>query len=267
VIQFSRPFAAIRKDPRWVRKVLIASAVNLVPYVGAVAVIGWEMEYLRRVAWGADEELPEWKDWGRLALRGLWAFVAMLPYSLAISLIVVPVMMLLIASTVAWLISSGEPSPMQVMVFVGVVTLGSLGLTLGSSYLVTPLSFSAIARVALYDRLEAGFEFKEIWRRLRLAPAETQRAWLYTTALGFALVLPAMLLMMVPYGVIAWMALANGVPDPAGLGAASLIATVAIPLGYVVVSLVGVIGGLANNHWWGSQARVAYGLEHPEQPR
>jgi hypothetical protein len=222
---------------------------------------------LTRVGWGRVAQLPEWKDFGRLAWRGLWAFVAMLPYSLVVSVIAVPVMVALLAAGVAWLVANGDPTTTQVMVFLLVAVGGSMGLMLGSSYLVTPLSFSAIARVALYDRLEAGFEFKEIWRRVRLARAETARAWLYTTTLGFAIVLPATLLAMTPYALIAWLSAGGDRFDQGAVAITSLAATVLAPLAYLVVSFVGVVVGLANQHWWGTQARVAYGLADAKQPR
>ncbi len=65
----------------------------LIPYLGIVWMLGWEMQYQRNVAWGDDERIPSWSDFTGQALLGLKAYVAVLPYSLAISVITMPPLM------------------------------------------------------------------------------------------------------------------------------------------------------------------------------
>jgi len=63
MLDYSSPFAFVFKDPRWWRKLLVASLLTCT-LVGAAPVLGWTIEVVRRVALGVEPALPEFKDWG-----------------------------------------------------------------------------------------------------------------------------------------------------------------------------------------------------------
>jgi hypothetical protein len=263
MVEFARPFVAIRKDPRWLRKIALGALINLIPYFGMVAVVGWSMEYLRRVAWGSDEELPEWAGLGKHALRGLWAFVAILPYSMLAGVIATPIIIaVVIGSTIpiATAASGGEPfGGLTPWWFVGIVAATIIP-TFILSYAITPISFGAITRVALYDRLEAGFEFAEIWAKVRASRQTLLRAWGFSTLLGVLVTLPMIAVGFVPM-VISMSMVGPGSRGDAAALVAPLLLMVAMPVVYALLSVVGMVTGVASYHYWGRHAAAAYGLE------
>jgi hypothetical protein len=263
VVEFARPFAAIRRDPRWLRKIALGALVNLVPYVGPVAVMGWSVEYMRRVAWGRDEELPEWSGIGKHALRGLWAFVAVMPYSAVVAVIATPVIMVLAVATTIPISLSGPDASAQ---FAGLAPwwfLSILGATMAPtfvlSYAITPLTMSAVARVALYDRLEAGFEFREIFGSMKASRSTLLRAWGFSTLLGVLVTIPATALGLLPMVASVSVLSAGSADDPALVVA--LLSLVAMPVGYAVLSVVGMVTGIASYHYWGRHAGAVYRLD------
>jgi hypothetical protein len=263
VVEFARPFVAMRKDPRWLRKIGLGALINLVPYVGMVAVMGWNLEYMRRVAWGHDEELPEWSDVGKYAMRGLWAFLAVLPYSLLVSVVVTPIIVVVaIATSIPMAIGASDAGAQ----FAGLAPwwfLALLGATMVPtfvlSYAITPLTMSAVARVALYDRLEAGFEFGEIWKSMKASRATLMRAWGFSVLLGLIVSVPAALFSLVPIA-LSMSALGSGVGGDFAMLVA-LASTVLMPVCYALLSLIGMVTGVASYHYWGRHAAAAYGLE------
>jgi hypothetical protein len=265
MVEFARPFIAMRKDPRWLRKIALGALINLIPYFGMVAVVGWSVEYLRRVAWGEDERLPEWSGIGKHALRGLWAFVAVLPYSLVAGVISTPIILAVVFGSTASLVagvaaSGGEPfGGLTPWWFVGIVA-ATVVPTFVLSYAITPISFGAMTRVALYDRLEAGFEFAEIWARMKTSRSTLLRAWGFSALLGVLVTLPMTAVAFVPMAVSMSMIGAGARGDATAL-VAPLLLMVAMPVVYAALSLVGMVTGVASYHYWGRHAAAAYALE------
>ncbi len=69
------------KDPDWVRKLLIASLITLIPVVGWFFVFGWSLEVARRVIKGEGQSLPE-IDMARDLVRGVEGFIINIVYNL-----------------------------------------------------------------------------------------------------------------------------------------------------------------------------------------
>ncbi|TLM98571.1 MAG: DUF4013 domain-containing protein, partial [Actinobacteria bacterium] len=85
-MEVGRAFSAPFKDPKWFQKALLGVVFAWIPLVN-LAVVGWGMEYLRRVANGRDEELPGWDAFGDYWARGLGFSVAAAIYYLPAGLI------------------------------------------------------------------------------------------------------------------------------------------------------------------------------------
>lgn len=256
MIDFKRPFVAMRKDPAWVRKILIAALVNLIPYVGMFAVSGWGLEYMRRVAWGDDEHLPEWKPFEPHLMRGFYAFVGILPLSMLLSVVTVPMSMSLVAPVMLIPVLGAERVWLAVALF-AVLFVAMFASMLAAGWLIVPLTESIYAQIALYERLEAAFQYKDMWRRLRTSSPAMRRAWWYTVVLGIAIGIPLLLVAAAPLAAVAFL-----LQGDVSLGAALWVAVAfaVSSLAYLALSAASVVTGLATYHYWGRWARVAYGL-------
>jgi hypothetical protein len=68
----------------WVKKLVIAVAMSLIPWLGLIVLTGYALDVLRNLNRGAPDPLPEWTgdDFSRWLGRGLGLSVAMLTYLL-----------------------------------------------------------------------------------------------------------------------------------------------------------------------------------------
>ena len=257
MLDYRRALVAFTKDPEWKRKLGVGVLVSLIPYVGMVWLTGWEMEYQRNVAWGQDESLPDWSGFSRQALLGLKGFVAVLPYSLILSVFLTPAIMI-VPATGAFVADSGNAFGM-LTIYLAVTFLSTTALTL----LLIPFISSTMLRVSLYGTYEAGFQFKEVWRLMREFRAELLRAWGYAVlnmaiSLGF---------MVVYFGTLAVMMM--GLPGGweqkiLGVFALGFVGYIAyIPLALALSFVL----RLANMHLFGRYGRIAYRLDEAAQER
>jgi hypothetical protein len=68
-----RAFAYCLEGEAW-RRLAIGGLVNAVPVVGACWASGYALAVMRRAA-GGEDDLPEWRGWGRLFVEGLAYYV------------------------------------------------------------------------------------------------------------------------------------------------------------------------------------------------
>ncbi|MBI3763140.1 MAG: DUF4013 domain-containing protein [Chloroflexi bacterium] len=80
-MDYGKAFSYTFEDKDWIKKLLIAGVVAIVPIVN-FAVLGWLVEIIRRVSQGEAELLPDWSRFGELFKRGFMAFVIVLVYLL-----------------------------------------------------------------------------------------------------------------------------------------------------------------------------------------
>ncbi len=91
------------KDPDWVRKLLLASLITLIPVVGWVFVFGWSLEVSRQVIKGDGHALPE-IDLARDLVRGLEGFIINLVYNLPAIVVSAGMTFLLIFTSAVFII-------------------------------------------------------------------------------------------------------------------------------------------------------------------
>jgi hypothetical protein len=256
VIDYRRAFAAIRKDPLWKRKLALGVLIQLIPYVGTVWMLGWEMEYQRNVAWGNDEHLPDWSSFSTQALLGVKALVAALPYSLVACMLIFPSVMT--AAVVSVAADSGDvPRWLGIAALIG----GSFVMPLALMLLILPLSGSAMLRVALYGTIESGLQFKEIFRLMRERKRELLRAWGFSV-LNIAILLGAMVVFSSLVGLLVIL-----VPGPTELRVVAmlLLGTAAYFVCMFLSMALSLYLGLATMHFFGSYGRAAYRLDERQE--
>jgi hypothetical protein len=252
VVDYRKGFAAIRKDPKWMRKIALGVLIALIPYVGQVWMLGWELEYQRNVAWGHDERLPSWSNFSGQVMQGLRAYVAILPYSLALCFVIIPA-----ALVVPILVSMAGPSDSAGVALGVTLGVGVAVVIMGLTVLIMPLTGSVMLRVALYATFESGFQLKDTWRLMRENKIDLRRAWGFSS-INLGISLGAMVLYF--GGVALVMVL---IPGPF---AQKALAVALLGLGAYVVYIffalaLGICLGLANMHYFGSYGRAAYRLD------
>jgi hypothetical protein len=188
-IDFGRAFQFYFEDPDWLRKTLIGGGLYLAGLIGLVLlgagllliamVSGYTMRVMQRAYAGDPRPLPEWEDYGGLLRDGLKLMLLSLAYSAIFT--GVPTVLILVLGAVAGAMDSAAVH--------GLVALVSLLLWLVVMLLSLGLSVympSAIARMTLYQRLGAGFEFKENLALIRRNPANYFVAFLISILAGLA---------------------------------------------------------------------------------
>lgn len=81
-MNYGRAFSFVQEDPEWLKKLVIAALVFLIPVVGQLAVAGWSLEIMRRVISDEPELLPDWSDFGKYLGNGFKELVVGIVYAL-----------------------------------------------------------------------------------------------------------------------------------------------------------------------------------------
>lgn len=256
MVEYRSAFGAIRRDPHWKRKLALGVLISLIPYLGTVWMLGWEMQYQRNVAWGDGNRIPEWSDFTGQALLGLKAFLAVLPYSMVVSAITTP---LLMAGTFFFaLAADSDPASAGMALAIGLVVWFILLMAL--TIAIMPLTGSVMLRVSLYGTLDSGFQLKETWRLMREEKSSLLRAWGFST-LNIGITYGAML----AFGALV-AALAVLAVRAQSLTALIVAAVVAPPTCLLAVMALSLYLGLANMHFFGAYGRIAYRLDKVGEP-
>ena len=79
-------FSYMFKDEDWIKKILIGGVVGFIPIVN-FASIGYMVQIIRNVRDGQALPLPEWDEFGKLFMDGLWVFLIFLVWSIPIILV------------------------------------------------------------------------------------------------------------------------------------------------------------------------------------
>jgi len=258
VVEYRKAFAAVRNDPNWKRKIAVGALIALIPYVGMVWLWGWQMQYQRRVAWGDDTHISGWADFRGQALLGLKILVAILPYSLALSVVMTPPLMAGIFRFGAAAPSDPASSSLALAGGMAVWFIVFMGLTI----LLIPLTSSVMLRVALFGTIESGFQLKEIWRLMRENKTDLRRAWGFST-LNIGISYAAMITFFAFIGLV--MALVPG-SDAVKVIAVIVLGIVAYFAYMFFGTALSIYLGLVNMHLFGSYGRAAYGLQEAPRP-
>lgn len=243
-------------DPAWLKKCALGALINMIPYVGAVWVVGYGLHYQRAVALGGGAALPEWKHFEPQVKTGFYAIVVGLVYSLPLGVITGAVAVVAIAGALvgiaateelAWLLAAGAAG-FAAFMFLSVL----YGIVLWPVY----------AHVELHDTIGSGFEFAEILSRARANKTAFWTAARRAIVLGLLSTGIAVISMIVGFGLAALLAF-DVLPEEL-LGLSSLVMTPIQLVFGVIVGLVSVPIAFASNRLWGQYARIAYDLAPAE---
>lgn len=90
-MDFGKAITFVMDDENWISKVVIGSIVLLITSFTLIPfpiLIGYQIGVMRNVANGEKNPLPEWNDWGKFFMDGLYVMIAYLVYTLPAWLLV-----------------------------------------------------------------------------------------------------------------------------------------------------------------------------------
>jgi len=161
-LAFSYPF----QDQDWLKKLGIAGLLLIIPLVGGFAVLGWGLEITRRVIrHDTPLLLPEWNEFGKYIVDGLYIYLISIIYSIPI------IIFSSIIGGGGGLLGqnqgSGGGDPISIVVWI-LLVCGSclIFLYLILFSLVIP---AAIANFAVKGNLGAAFAFGELFGIIKSA--------------------------------------------------------------------------------------------------
>jgi hypothetical protein len=252
-MDIGRPFKAIFRDPRWFSKMLLQAVFMFIPIVN-FATSGFTLEYQKHVAYGRDEQLPEWGDFGKHWVAGFLIFVAGLIYALPMIVII----MLGVAMIVGGAVSGSEDAT------AGGVLCGTMLIVVAS--IVYGIALAAILPAAMTNynnSREFGdfFRIGEIWSRLR------DNAGAYFGAYGMGLVInfavsfittPITYLFMAIGGAVFAVGIEAGGEEAAPAAFCGFFLLMMV--GYLITIALYVPVGFIWFHYFGQYMAKAYGL-------
>ena len=150
-------FSYMFKDEDWIKKILIGGVVGIIPIVNFAA-IGYMIQIIRNVRDGQALPLPEWDEFGKYFVDGLWIFLIFLVWSIPIILVAC-----LQGIGTAVLAEASEDAANAFGVisacFSCVIVLWAL--------LIAAVSPAILVRYAEIGEFMAGFQFSEILNIIR----------------------------------------------------------------------------------------------------
>ena len=169
---FARSWALITQEKGWWKPVLLLGLASLIPIVGPLAVLGYCLEWSRRVAWGSTEAPARRANVGTSLSSGWRGFVVLAGWAIAQSIvgaIVAKVPGLGSLLSFAWNIFS---------IFLGM------------------LFMAAAVRATIYRDFKAGYRAKTIWEMGSRDATGLCRIWLIKLVAGLAMGVVALIVML-----------------------------------------------------------------------
>ena len=152
---FARAWALLTHEKGWWKPVLICMVASLVPIVGPMAVLGYLVEWSRRIAWGGTEGPSRRVKVGDLLRSGWRAFVVIGGWGIA-----------------SWVVTS----------VIGKVSSGFVYEVLSFVWTVISVFLSmvfmvAAVRATIYQSFVAGYRMPTLWKMATEDPVGLVRIW------------------------------------------------------------------------------------------
>ncbi len=249
-----RPFKAIFKDPRWVSKMLLQGLLTLVPIVN-FATSGYVLQYEKNVAYGRDEQLPEWSDFGKHWVAGFLVFVAGLIYALPLIVIIMLGVALIVGGAV-----SGQEETTAMGILCGTMLIMVVSIVYGLALAV--IMPAAMTNYNLRREFGDFFRIGEIWGHIK----DNAGAYFGAYGMGFVvnfavsfITTPIIYVFMALGGVVMAISVQAG---GEGAGAAGGVCGFFLltMVGYLVLVLLYVPVAFIWYHYFGQYMAKAYGL-------
>lgn len=156
----------ISNSPGWFGKLCLLALVNFIPIFGQIVTFGYFYGWAREIAWGVHAPMPAkifCNDDGKFWKRG-W-FILVLVFAFAL----IPCIVMGIGSAMSGAGYYGVAAGAKGAAGAALGSVGSLLYFVGllGAIFMCLLAWIGSMRVAIYDRLSAGFQFGKIWKMFR----------------------------------------------------------------------------------------------------
>ena len=175
-MDIGRAFAFVTEDEEWLKKILIGGLIIWIPIIGQLAIYGYTFETARNVAQGHPRPLPDWTDFGNKLMKGLYAIIIQIAYSLPVIILSCVLLLPLV------LLPQSEETAVAgtLVLFCLVPVIIVLSIAIGFITLV------AQTRYVQTDTLSAAFEFRTVFRIVRESFSDWIMLFLTTILAGLA---------------------------------------------------------------------------------
>ena len=194
----------VTEDERWVNKVIILLIVSFFSWLifPIFFLIGYAIGITRNVKDGVEKPLPEWEDWGKLFMDGLYIFIAQFVYTLPF-LIIACIATVATGGLGALADSGGSSDAMGALFGVTGLIIGCLGfLYMLALVFISPAII--IQYVLQHDEFGACFRFGDVFSIARESIANILIVILVTMGIAFAVSAVTGILSLIPC--IGWIA-------------------------------------------------------------
>lgn len=196
-MNIAKAFTYITEDERWVNKLLIALIVTFFAFlfIPIFFLIGYSVAITRNVRAGVEKPLPEWDDWGKLFMDGLYIFIAQFVYTL-------PFWLLMCIAAVATgglgavVDSGGNPDAIAAVIGTTGLIIGCLGFLFAVAlFFISP---AIMVQYVIHDDFGACFRFGEVLGIARQSIADILIVFLATFGAGMAITVVSGVLAIIP---------------------------------------------------------------------
>lgn len=247
----------VLSDPAWLKRAVIGAGIMLIPYVGMIWLMGYCLLYMLQVAEHHRDGLPEWKHAEAQIRAGLFPFLVGIVYSIPLAIILSAFAVVGVAAGII-LLASSEAVLWAIVVFAALFLVTMLvSLAWGA------VLYPTYVHVTIKGDFASGFQFGEIWRRVKRASSAYWTAYVRTLALGLLSATASMLIMGALVGAVAFIGWQVMSEETFAMLGGLLIYPVQLAA-TVLAGLISVPVMFATYRIWAGYARAAYWTETGE---
>jgi hypothetical protein len=163
-MDFGKAFSYQFEDQDWIKKILIAAVIPLIPIIGSLIVAGWGVEITKRVIHREPVPLTDWTDFGGYLGKGFKMVVIAIVYAL-------PLIIVGICPSVLLTVPASTDGSNDTLMYVAYAATACFGLIFFLySILLAFMIPAALGRFADTDQMGAALKFREVFALVKAAP-------------------------------------------------------------------------------------------------
>jgi hypothetical protein len=196
-MDLAKAFKFVLEDERWINKLLIALVVTFFSFlvIPLFFLIGYSVAITRNVRAGVEKPLPEWDDWGKFFMDGIYIFVAQFVYTLPFWLLAC-IAAVATGGMGAVADSGGDPEVLAALMGTTGLLIACLGFLFAIAlFFISP---AIIVQYVITDEFAACFRFGEVFGIARQSIGDILIVFLATFGASLAISMVGIVLAIIP---------------------------------------------------------------------